>query len=126
MFVGLALWVLRRPWACTTRSLRAAYLPCRLAPMWGALTMSLDLASGALTAGAVFERIWLRTTRSIGRGTAALAAASAVLSCRPATVALACSERHWWGGWNLLARPLANDGLPIGHARRRPHNASIG
>lgn len=28
----------------------------------GALTTSLDLASGALTAGAVFERIWLRTT----------------------------------------------------------------
>jgi hypothetical protein len=42
--------------------LRAAYLPCRLAPHLGALTTSLDVESGALAAGAALQRVWLRTT----------------------------------------------------------------
>ena len=42
--------------------LRAAYLPCHLAPHVGALTTSLDVAAGALATGAALERVWLRAT----------------------------------------------------------------
>jgi hypothetical protein len=41
---------------------RAGYLPCKLAPHVGALTMSVDSRSGAVAAGAAFERVWLRAT----------------------------------------------------------------
>lgn len=42
---------------------RAAYLPCRLAPHVGALTTSLDPDAGSVAAGAAFERIWLKVTQ---------------------------------------------------------------
>ncbi len=84
----------------------------------GALTASLDLASGtALTARSFRARLVADDTN--GRGTAALAA-SAVLSL-PAceSVAPHMFERHWRAGaaGPVGARPLANDGLPRLYAR---------
>lgn len=130
MFRGLRHWrvlrLLRTVGMHHALGLRAAYLPCRLAPHVGALTTSLDLASGALTAGAVFERIWLRTTL-LGAELQPFAA-SAVLSCRPANGLHRMFERHWWGLEPVSARPLANDGLPDWPCAGAvsSHNASIG
>lgn len=120
MFRGLRHWrvlrLLRTVGMHHALGLRAAYLPCRLAPHVGALTTSLDLASGALTAGAVFERIWLRTTL-LGAELQPFAA-SAVLSL-PACEWVAPHVRAALvGGWNLLAPghwPMMV--FRIGHAR---------
>lgn len=120
MFRGLRDWrvlrLLRTVGMHHALGLRAAYLPCRLAPHVGALTTSLDLASGALTAGAVFERIWLRTTL-LGAELQPFAA-SAVLSL-PACEWVAPHVRAALvGGWNLLAPghwPMMV--FRIGHAR---------
>ncbi len=89
--------------------LRAAYLPATDWHHVSALTIC-GLASGALTAGAVFERIWLRLVTLLGAELRPFAASR----CLPVrrSVAPHVFERHWWGTWNLLARPLANDGLP--------------
>ena len=42
--------------------LRAAYLPCRMAPHLCALATSLDLDRGAVAVGRALERVWLRAT----------------------------------------------------------------
>lgn len=131
MFRGLRHWrvlrLLRTVGMHHALGLRAAYLPCRLAPHVGALTTSLDLASGALTAGAVFERIWLRTT--LLGAELQPSAASAVLSL-PACEWVAPHVRAALvGGLEpVSARPLANDGLPDWPCAGAvsSHNASIG
>jgi hypothetical protein len=95
--------------------LRAAYLPCRLAPHRGVLTTSLPLEQGAVAAGRALQRIWLEAQR---RGLAFQPLAGAALLALPGYAAIrAATGERLRQGWKLLT-----DGTPLmvfrmGHAK---------
>lgn len=66
LFKALRHWSLMRPltWLGVHRllGLRAGWLPCWQAPALGLVTASLPTESGAVAAGAAFQRLWLQAT----------------------------------------------------------------
>ena len=96
--------------------IRAAYLPCRLAPHVGALTTSLDLDTGAVATGAAFERVWLRTTL---QGSSLQPLAGSALLALPECPGVSPSARRTLSeGWKRLTpgrTPLMV--FRVGHAR---------
>ena len=67
MFGQLRHWplmnTLRKLGVHRSVGIRAAYLPCRLAPHLGVLTTSLPLEQGATQVGIALERVWLEAER---------------------------------------------------------------
>jgi hypothetical protein len=120
LFKALRHWnamrVLARLGAHRVIALRAAYLPCRLAPHVCALVTRLRLEDGAVAAGRALERVWLRAT-ALGLAFQPLAGA-ALLALDGYRDVEEDVRRRLATGWSGLCA----DALPlmlfrIGHAR---------
>jgi hypothetical protein len=102
---------------------RAGYLPCRLAPHVGALTTSLDSRSGAVAAGAAFERVWLRAT-ALGLSLQPLAASAALRMPNYPGVSARTRERLL-EGWQRIA-PERTPLMVFRIGRARPPSVRTG
>ena len=119
-FEWLADWdrmrLANRVGAAKLLGVRAAWLPCRLAPHVCALTTSLDPRAGAVAAGRALQRAWLRAT-ALGLAVQPLAAA-AVLSWPENDHVSPRTREALAAGWSALCpgeRPMLL--LRMGRAR---------
>jgi len=86
---------------------RAAYLPCRMAPHLCALATNLDLDRGAVAVGRALERVWLRAT-AFGLAFQPFAGA-ALLALKGYRDVEEATGRRLRSGW----APLCGDAMPL-------------
>jgi hypothetical protein len=96
--------------------LRAAFMPCKLAPHLGAIIVDGEPEEAALCAGRAFQRVWLRAT-AFGMALQPLAA-SVVLPYQDSPFGVSVdAKRELSAGWHRIFGKLPLMVFRLGYAR---------